>query len=214
MTQAPEMARPAVDTKPAAPAAGKPGKPDPQAIAQMYLDGHLTGLEGREDEFGRAVLTAIKTLSDRHPYDHEMNDALVKSWLVGIKFAKKHDLLADYIENDVETLRPAVLKRMAELIRQTGEKEVALEAIVGWSTCHYHLVVTETYKEPGKRSFLSPFGRVLEMGHKLGIWDFDEQFVHENWFAPRAKALAADLGVPVEVSPWDPETRMVTVSLA
>jgi hypothetical protein len=211
MTQAPEIARPAGAPAAGAPAAG--GPPDFQAMAQMYLRGHLTGLEGREDEFGRAVLNVIKTLKDSKPYPHEVNDALVKSWLVGIKFARKHDLLAEYVQNDVDTLKP-ITKRMGDLARMTNEPELALEAICGWSTCHYHLVPTETIKSPGARTFLSPFKTALDAGHRVGQFDFDEKFVHDAWFTPRAHGLAADLGFPIEVSPWDDETRMVTVSLA
>lgn len=204
MTQAPATERPA------APAGGAP---DFQAMAQMYLRGHETGLEGREDEFGRGVLNVIRTLKDQKPYAHEVNDALVKSWLVGIKFAKNHGLLAEYVQNDVDTLKP-ITRRMGDLARMSGEPEVALEAICGWSTCHFHLVVTDTIKTPGARSFLSPFKTALDAGHRVGQFDFDERFVHENWFTPRAHGLAADLGVPVTVSPWDDETRMVTVALA
>ena len=48
-----------------------------RAIADRYLRGHVTGVEGREAEFGRAVLTALQTISHTASYDHETNDALV-----------------------------------------------------------------------------------------------------------------------------------------
>ena len=146
MTQAPELAR-----------------PDVAARAQQYLDGHITGLEGREDEFSNAIIDAVRTLTHNKPYPHQVNDALVKSWLAGIRFARKHDLMEDYIADSVNVMRP-ILDRMGALAAESGQREVILEAICGWSTCHHQLVITETYKEPGRRTFLSPFKRVLDAG--------------------------------------------------
>ena len=97
-------------------------------------------------------------------------------------------------------------------VLSSGEKEVALEAICGWSTCHHQLVLTETHKEPGKRWFESPFGRVLEQGRHIGQFDFDETFVMEQFFIPRAHGFAKVVGVEVETS-WDPQTRIFSIAL-
>jgi hypothetical protein len=102
---------------------------------------------------------------------------------------------------------------MAGLIAATGEKEVALEAVAGYSPCHHHLVL-QTWKEPGARSWISPFTTVLTAGKAIGQFDITEQYIHEEWFVPRIHGFAADLGVPLKVSPWDEATRKVTVSLA
>lgn len=211
MTQAPEISRPAGGPPPGATGGGPGGPPDFGAMAQRYLTGHVTGLEGREEEFSRAVINVVATLSDRHPYPHEVNDALVKAWLLSIQFAKERDLLAEFVQKDIEVMRP-VNTRMGQLIAATGEKEIALEAVAGWSPCHHHLAVSGTEKLPGARRFKSPFKTVLDAGQRIGQFDFDEQFVHENWFIPRMHGFAEDLGVEFEVSPWQ-EDGMITVSL-
>ena len=210
MTQAPEIARP--DGPPAGATGGGPGgPPDFKALEETYIRGHVTGLEGREEEFARAVINVVATLSDRFPYAHETNDALVKAWLVSIQFAKDHDLLPQFCDKDIETMRP-VNARMGQLIAATGNKEIALEAVAGWSPCHHHLYVAGTEKLPGARRFKSPFALVLNAGRRIGQFDFDEKYVHENWFIPRMHGFAKDLGVEFEISPWQ-EDGMITIAV-
>lgn len=211
MTQAPEMARPAAGGPPPGVTGG--GPPDFNKMAEMYLTGHVTGLEGREEEFSRAMINVIKTLSDRFPYAHEVNDALVKAWLTAIQFSKDEGILDRFVQKDIDIMRP-VNQRLGQLIQMTSQPEVALEAVAGWSPCHYHLVVTDTLKQPGSRTFLSPFKLVLDAGRRINQFDFDERFVHEQWFIPRMHGFAKDLGVKFDVSPWNDETRLVTVAIA
>jgi len=208
MTQAPEMARPTGGPPPGVTGGGPP---DFGAIAARYLEGHKTGVEGREHEFALGIMQVINTIKDTVPYPHEMNDALVKAWLLSIQFAKNQNLLPEFCQTDIDTMRP-VNARMAQLIAATGEKELALEAVAGYSPCHYHLVL-ETWKEPGKRIFRSPFKQVLEASVAVGQFDLTEQYIHEEWFIPRHEGFAKDLGVPLHVSPWQ-EDGMITVSLA
>ena len=120
-------------------------------------------------------------------------------------------ILADFCQKDIETMAP-VNARMAQLIAATGEKELALEAVAGYSPCHYHLVL-ETWKEPGKRIFRSPFKTVLEASVAVGQFDLTEQYIHENWFVPRNHGFAEQLGVKFDISPWQ-EDGMITVALA
>jgi hypothetical protein len=210
MTQAPEMARPGGGPPPGVTGGGPP---DFNAMAQMYLKGHTTGLEGREEEFARAVLNVIKTLSDKQPYPHEVNDALVKAWLQSMQFAKDQNLVKEFIAKDIQTMEP-VNKRLGQLIQMTGEKELALEAVAGWSPCHHHLIPTETMKLPGKRVFLSPFKMVLDAGRSIGQFDFDERWMHDNWMTPRMRGYSDALGVKLDVEPWNEETRLVTIFIA
>jgi hypothetical protein len=205
MTQAPEIARPDTSAETAPTAAAL-------AHAQMYLDGHITGLEGREDEFSRAIIDVIRTLTHTKGYPHQVNDALAKSWLSSIRFARQHGLMQDYIDDSVELMRP-ILERMGKVVAESGQKDVALECICGWSTCHHQLVTTETYKAPGKRWFLSPFTTTLDAGRRIGQFDFDEAYVVDEYWAPRARGFAKVLGVNVHVEPFDPATRMITISL-
>ena len=206
MTQAPEIARPA-DT-----ATAPEPSPQMRAIADMYLAGHVTGMEGREDEFGAACIDAVRTITHRKGYDHQVNDGLVKAWLSGIRFARAHDLMAEHIQDQGETMRP-VLERMRTIMENSGERDIALEAICGWSTCHHQLVITPTHKEPGKRWFLSPFKTALDAGTRIGQFDFDEAYVVDEFYAPRAHAFADILGVKINVPKFDPKDRIITVAL-
>ena len=182
-----------------------------KAKAAALLAGHTTGIEGREEEFLRAVTDVLRTFDHTQGYEHEVNDGLVKMWLQSIRFAKKIGQLEAYVDDSVDVMAP-VLDRMKAIVADSGEKDVALEAICGWSTCHHQLVLTETHKEPGKRWFLSPFGRVLEQGRALGQFDFDETFVFENFYIPRAHGFAKWIGVDIDAS-FDPQTRIFSISV-
>ena len=210
MTQAPEIARPAGGPPPGATGGGPGGPPDFQAIAARYLEGHVTGVEGREHEFALGIMQVINTIKDTVPYKHEMNDALVKAWLLAIQFAKDRDILPEFCAKDVETMAP-VNARMAQLIAATGEKELALEAIAGYSPCHYHLVL-ETWKEPGKRIFRSPFKTVLAASVAVGVRPdrgvHRRQLVHPAEPGVRRAARRQDRHLAVA------EDGMITVSLA
>jgi hypothetical protein len=210
MTQATETTRPATD-------AGTIDLTDDAlrtralAKAQVLLKGHSTGIEGREDEFARAIADIHRTFDHTQGYQHQVNDALVKMWLSSIKFAAKHDLLEDYVAESVLIMDP-ILQRMAGIIRASGEREVALEAICGWSTCHHQLVLSDTHKTAGTRTFVSPFEPVLSAGRRIRQWDFDEAFVVEQFFIPRAVGFGEVLGVPV-TGTFEPTTRMITIAL-
>ena len=57
---------------------------------------NTSGFEGREEVLGQAVALAIRTLKDSMPYQHEMNDALVKMHLNSVQFAKNKGLSVSY----------------------------------------------------------------------------------------------------------------------
>jgi len=183
-----------------------------RAMADEFLVGHVTGIEGREAEFARAVVDALRTITHTKGYPHETNDALVMSWLTGLRFARKHGLLDEFNAEHVDVMAP-ILDRVRGVIEGSGEREVALEAMCGWSTCHYQLVVTETHKEPGKRWFLSPFKTALDAGTRVGQFDFDEDYVVTETFVPRLHGYAERLGVRITTG-WDPATRVISVALA
>jgi hypothetical protein len=183
-----------------------------RAMADEFLVGHVTGIEGREAEFARAVVDALRTITHTKGYPHETNDALVMSWLTGLRFARKHGLVEEFNAEHVDVMAP-ILDRVRGVIEGSGEREVALEAMCGWSTCHYQLVVTETHKEPGKRWFLSPFKTALDAGTRVGQFDFDEDYVVTETFLPRLHGYAERLGVRITTG-WDPATRVISVALA
>jgi len=82
---------------------------------------NTSGFEGREEVLGQAVALAIRTLKDSMPYQHEMNDALVKMHLNSVQFAKNKGLSKQYVEHDVQTMRP-MLERTREAIARTGDR--------------------------------------------------------------------------------------------
>ncbi len=164
----------------------------------------------RQERLGFAVSTAIRTINADEPYMHEMNDALVKMTLTYIQFAKDHDLLDDLIAMEVRTQFP-MLTRVGRLIRQTGNQELALQAITDRTTCFYQLV-DNAQREPGTITYQSPFGNVLKQTRRLDMHDLTEQEIHEVWTVPRIKAQAELLGVEVQVSEWR-DDGMITISV-
>lgn len=166
---------------------------------------------GREAELGQGVATIIRTLNVRKPYQHEMNDALVKMTLDYVQFAKDNGLLKELIENEIRTQKP-MLTRVGKLIQETGFRDLALVAMTDRTACFYQLAL-EVKREPGKISFKSPYGHVLSVTRFIGQHDMTEKELHEIWTKPRFEQQAAVMGVNVEVSDWR-EDGWVTLSIA
>jgi len=166
-----------------------------------------TGFEGREDELGKAVALAIRTLKDAMPYQHEMNDALVKMHLNSLQFAKNKGLTAQYVEHDIASQRPALQKVRAE-IERTGDRELALQGIFDRSSSLYQLCL-DLKAEPGKRRFTFPFTTVLTIARRIGQFDLTDEEVHETWLKPRLLGYARELGVELDVSPIDADGKVV-----
>jgi hypothetical protein len=72
--------------------------------------------------------------------------------------------------------------------------------------------VLETKAEPGKRTWVSPFKRVLEASKRIGQFDLTEQEIHEQWLKPRLLGYARNMGVNLKVSDWN-EDGVVTIEL-
>jgi hypothetical protein len=171
------------------------------------MEGTSSGFEGREDMLGRAVALAIRTLKDATPYQHEMNDALVKMHLNSVQFAKNKGLSQEYVEHDVKTMQP-MLQRMKGIIERTGNKEVALIGMFDRTTCLYQLCM-DLKATPGKREFTFPFSTVLSIGRRIGQFDLTDQEVHELWLKPRLLGYAKVLGVDIDVSDIGPDGKVV-----
>ena len=202
------------------PGAGGGGGPPPWVKAMMAGGGGgsmaqmlatSSGFEGREELLGQAVSMAIRTLKDSAPYQHEMNDALVKMHLTSVQFAKNEGVVKDYVEHDVKTMQP-MLQRLKGMIDKTGEKEIALAGIFDRTTCLYQLCL-DLKSEPGKRSFTFPYTTVLEIGKRIGQFDMTPQELHEIWLKPRILGYADVLGVKLNVSDIGPDGK-VEVTLA
>jgi hypothetical protein len=163
-----------------------------------WREQHGSGFEGREALLGQAMSMVIKTLSQTQPYQHQVNGALVLAHLGAIQFAKNHGLLEEYIEHDRRMMEP-VNFRIKKLIAETGNKELALEAVFDITECHYQLVL-DTKIESGKRTWVSPFKTSLEACVRIGMMDMTEDDVHRLWTRPRLEAYARDMGVEFRVS--------------
>ena len=172
--------------------------------------GAKTGFEGREAEIGKSVQMALKTMANSAGYQHEMNDALVKARLHAMQFAKDMGIMDKYVEHDIKTMAP-INERVAMVIQKTGDKEAALVGLCERTACHYHLVL-ETDAEPGKRSWKSPWGHVLNACKRMKMFDLTEQEIHETWYVPRIKGFAKAMGADVKVSDWNDE-GIITLEL-
>ena len=168
-----------------------------------WREEHGGGFEGREAVLGQAMNMVIKTLNQTLPYQHHVNDALVKAHLGAIQFAKDNDQLEEYVAHDRKMMEP-VNFRIRKLIEETGNKELALEAVFDITECHYQLVL-ETQISPGKRTWVSPFKGNLEACVRIGQMNLTEEEVHNHWTRPRLEAYAEDMGVEFRVSDLGPD---------
>ena len=167
--------------------------------------------EGREEALGKAVGLAIRTLKDAMPYQHEMNDALVKMHLNSVQFAKNAGLSAKYVEHDIRCMAPT-LRRIRASIEESGNSELALSGIFDGSSAFYQLCL-DLEEAPGMRRFTFPFSTVLAISRKIGQFDMTDAEVHDIWLRPRLLGYARELGVRLEVSDIDADNK-VTVRLA
>ena len=182
------------------------------AFAEGRQVGQYSPWPHRTDELGNIMQMVYKTLNhSSRAYEHEINDALVKMTLGHIQFAKDNDLLEEAVDDEIRTQSPMLL-RVAKMIEQTGNKELALAAVFEQTTCHFQLVL-ETEMQPGVRRFVSPFGHVLEQTRRMKQHDLTEEEIYNVWLKPRYERYGEVLGVPLEIDPWDPETRLITVRI-
>lgn len=157
-----------------------------------------TGIQGREEDFGHAVAALVKTFSNRQPYEHEFNDALVKSHLEHLEFARMHDLVPEMQEHGLRTMRP-ILKRVRASMEEEGDKEIALVGMIDATACSYQLYKTID-EEPLARTFPCPYARVHSVGSKIGQFTFSIDEMHEQFCKARYQKYAAELGVDIDIS--------------
>jgi hypothetical protein len=173
--------------------------------------GRYTGFEGKERDLGLIMNMVMKTLNDNGGYQHETNDALVKSLLSHVQFSKDHKLVQEAVEAEIKTQAPMLIRARKMMEAAGGDKDMALKAVFDQTTCHWQLVL-DTQSEPGLRRYKSPYGNVLKASERLGQFDIDEKWIHENWTIPRMQGYAKLLGVEFDVSPWQND-GMITVKV-
>jgi hypothetical protein len=165
---------------------------------------------GQEEQLGQAVALALRTLKDGIPYQHEMNDALVKMHLNSVQFAKNKGLIKQYVEHDISTMMP-ILSALRATIAQRGDPEIALQGIFD-KTSHFYQLCLDLEVAPGQRRFTFPYSHVLAISRRIGQFDLTDTELHEIWLKPRLQGYGRVIGVPLEVSDIGPDGK-VTVSL-
>jgi hypothetical protein len=176
------------------------------------LDGDLDMSKMSNEELGRYLQVVVKTTNHNGSYQHQYNDALVKLHLTAVSFAKEAGMYQELVDNDIKTTE-YMMKRIGSAIKLTGREDFALMAIFEQTTCFFQLVDELQWTSPTSITYTSPFGRVMEVSQKVGIFtDLTEQEVHENYIVPRYMAYAKIMGVKLDVSPLG-ENGEITVSL-
>lgn len=176
-----------------------PHEPRKSNVVDNYKT--LSGFEGREAELGKSLNVMLRTLSNTAGYAHEINDALVKMHLNAMQFAKDQGKIDEWVAHDVKTMSP-INQRMANIIRKTGQKEIALVGLFDRTACHYQLAL-ENQGEAGMRRWKEPFGYVLEQAKRIGQFDLTVEEIHEKFTRPRLMGYASDMGVELTVSDID-----------
>jgi hypothetical protein len=200
------MAQPAHQVSAAQHPAAAPSAPDPKDFALW------SGFEGREELLGKQLLILLKTIAADVPYQHHLNDAVLKAHMTAIQFARNEGILDRLVAHDIRTLAP-INKRIGDLIARTGNREYGLIAMFERTDCWYQLVEEYTV-EPGRRRWKSPFGLVLSMSTKSGQHDLTEEEIHEQWTRPRILGYAETMNLPVRVSHWNGEGGWLSCELA
>jgi hypothetical protein len=170
--------------------------------------GASSGYEGREDQLGRAMSVVLMSLNETKPYQHDINDALVKMILTTIQFAKDNNIIDALIEHEVETTRP-LLERVKRNYLKTGELETAMVGMIDRTACAYQLFLG-IEKTNAQRSWQSPFGLILENTRRMGQHTLTEQEVHDIWVKKRYHAFAEVIGIELSISDID-ENGKVTI---
>jgi len=179
---------------------------------KLGRDGDL--ISGRDEEFGRVLSNVVRTFQTLVPYHHQGNDALIKETLKWYEFASREGIVDAVIQHEAESMGN-ILGERGQWAATTGRLELALDAITT-PTCFRDLMLGEGFHLTDRvLTYKSPFGRVIEKGHLRGIWrNLTEERIHNIWTIPRYKAFADILGVNFDVSPWDEETKMITVTVS
>ena len=165
------------------------------------MDGKLDMSKSSDEEMGRYLLAAVKTTNHNGSYQHQYNDALVKLHLTAVSFAKEFDMYDELVENDVKTTE-FMMKRIGGAIKMTGREDFALMAIFEQTTCFFQLVDDLQWNSPTSVTYTTPFGRVIDVSQKVGIFtNLTEEEVHNNYIIPRYMAYAEIMGVKLDVSP-------------
>jgi len=155
---------------------------------------------------GRSMAVVLKSLNETKPYQHDINDALVKMILTTLQFAKNNNMIDELIASDVEVVRP-LLERVRRNYLKTGKLETVMVGMIDRTACAYQLFL-EIEMRDGERSWQSPFGVILEHSVRLGQHDLTEKEVHDIWIKKRFHAYADIIGVDLSISDWNEDGKV------
>ncbi len=168
-------------------------------------------IDGRDAEFGRALVNLVRTFQMRGSYDHKANDSLVKRDLEWLQYLKDKGLMADAVRHDIAIKTP-LFQRRGEWIRKTANLEMGLDSMTG-ATCFRDMVVVNGFTRTSlSLTYVSPYKSVLDAGTKRGMFNLTEQEIHENFTIPTIEGYAKVLGIDVEVTEWN-DDRVITISI-
>jgi hypothetical protein len=154
----------------------------------------------QQETVGLAVARAIQVISVTEPYQHELNDAVVKAQLTALQFAKNINMIDKYVDHEALTQTPMLL-RVGKLIGMGGSPELGLISITERTACFYQLVLD--YQRDGMTMrWKSPYGPVLAAGTAIGQFNMTEKEVHETFTIPAMRKRAAVMGMELDFSPW------------
>jgi len=173
--------------------------------------GAQSGYEGREDQLGRSMAVVLKSLNETKPYQHDINDALIKMILTTIQFAKNNDMIDELIANEVETTMP-LLERVRSNYLKTGQLETVMVGMIDRTACAYQLFL-EIEQKDAQRSWQSPFGLILENTVRMGQHTLTEKEVHDIWIKKRYEAFAEVIGVELSISDISAEGKVTIKAL-
>lgn len=173
--------------------------------------GAQSGYEGREDQLGRSMAVVLKSLNETKPYQHDINDALIKMILTTIQFAKNNGMIDELIANEVKTTMP-LLQRVRGNYLKTGKLETVMVGMIDRTACAYQLFL-EIEQKDAERSWQSPFGLVLENTVRMVQHNLTEKEVHDIWIKKRYQAFAEVIGVELSISDIGPEGKVTIKAL-
>jgi hypothetical protein len=154
----------------------------------------------QQQMLGVALARAIQTIKVEEPYQHEMNDAVVKAQLTALQFAKDNNMVEAMVNHEVKTQTPMMI-RVGKLLAQGGNPELGLIAITERTACFYQLV-TDYSRDGLMIRWKSPYGTVLSVGSTIGQFNMTEKEVHEIYTVPAMTKRAAVMGMEVSFAPW------------
>lgn len=164
------------------------------------MPGMRFDFENEAADLTPAIQMLMQTYTDNMPYPHKFNDALLKSHLINLDFAVKHDLWKEHAEHEVYILGP-ILEMIKGWIPEQGEDK-ALYGMYEGNSCNYQLFEKIERKE-GERFFQCPYKEMLDIVSSLNTFSITWNDVHNKWCIPLWKGFAEKIGIEIEVTPGE-----------